>query len=237
MKCIGLIGAMEEEVSLLKEKMLGMEESTKAGMVFAKGQLWGVDTVIVVSGIGKVNMAVCAQILVDCYGVDVLINTGVAGSLNKDINIGDIVLSVEAQQHDMDVTALGDPVGIIPRMEQSVFKAEKNLVQTAKAACEKANPDICCFLGKVVSGDQFIASAEKKAWLVDTFGGTCAEMEGAAMAQVAYLNQIPFLVIRAISDKADNSGHEDYEVFARKAIVHSMNLLEQLYADMKTDWI
>lgn len=236
MKCIGLIGAMEEEVSLLKEKMQEREESRKAGMVFTRGKLWGVDTVVVVSGIGKVNMAVCAQILVDCFGVNLLINTGVAGSLDNRIDIGDIVLSTQAQQHDMDVSALGDPVGIIPRMEESVFKADAELVEAAKAACEKANPDIHCFLGKVVSGDQFIASGEKKNWLVEQFQGTCAEMEGAAMAQVAYLNEIPFLIIRAISDKADNSGQEDYAVFAKKAIRHSVNLLEQLYADKEQEW-
>lgn len=229
MRHIGLIGAMDEEVAILKENMQEKREMTKAAMTFVSGVLWGIPTVVVVSGIGKVNMAVCAQILIDEYGVDTLINTGVAGSLDAKIDIGDIVLSSEAQQHDMDVSALGDPVGTIPRMNESIFKADKELVQLAKAACEKANPDIHCYVGKVVSGDQFIASAEKKDFLIDTFHGMCAEMEGAAMAQVAYLNQIPFLIIRAISDKADNSGHEDYSVFAKKAIVHSVQLLEELY--------
>lgn len=236
MKCIGLIGAMDEEISLLKEEMEEKEERVKGGMTFCRGMLWGIETVVVVSGIGKVNMAVCAQILVDDYHVDVLINTGVAGSLDATIDIGDIVLSKEAQQHDMDASPLGDPVGVIPRMETSIFKADEQLLEAAKNACEKVNKDIHCFIGKVVSGDQFIASAEKKEYLVDTFGGRCAEMEGAAMAQVAYLNQVPFLVIRAISDKADNSGQEDYSVFARKAIVHSMNLLRQLFEDQKELW-
>jgi adenosylhomocysteine nucleosidase len=166
---------------------------------------------------------------VDDYAVDTLINTGVAGSLDAQIDIGDIVLSSAAQQHDMDASALGDPVGIIPRMEESVFPADAQLVAAAKAACEQANPDIHCFVGKVLSGDQFIASAEKKDYLIQTFDGMCAEMEGGAMAQVAYLNQVPYLVIRAISDKADNSGQEDYPVFAKKAIVHSVQLLEELY--------
>ena len=236
MKCIGLIGAMDEEISLLKKEMTETSEHTKAGMVFCKGMLWGIETVVVVSGIGKVNMAICAQILVDDYHVDIMINTGVAGSLDATIDIGDIVLSKEAQQHDMDASPLGDPVGVIPRMETSIFKADEQLLQAAKNACEKANTDIHCFVGKVVSGDQFIASAQKKEYLVQTFQGRCAEMEGAAMAQVAYLNQVPFLVIRAISDKADNSGQEDYPVFAKKAIVHSMNLLRQLYQDQKEDW-
>lgn len=226
---IGLIGAMEEEVAILKENMKQPEEMTKAGMTFVHGNLWGTDTVVVVSGIGKVNMAVCTQILIDAYQIDTVINTGVAGSLNNTLDIGDIVLSRCAQQHDMDVSPLGDPVGIIPRMEQSIFPADEALIYLAKAACEKANPDIHCHIGKVVSGDQFIADAEKKDYLIQTFQGDCAEMEGAAMAQVAYLNQVPFLIIRAISDKADNSGHMDYPTFARQAIIHTVNLLKELY--------
>ena len=232
MKCIGLIGAMEEEIAFVKKEMKHPVEFTKAGMTFIKGELWGRETVAAMSGIGKVNMAVCAQILIDVYEADLLINTGVAGSLNNDINIGDIVISTEAQQHDMDVSALGDPIGTIPRMEESIFKADKKLVEVAKNACEKANPDIRCFLGKVLSGDQFIAGREKKEWLVHNFAGDCAEMEGASMAQVAYLNAVPFVIIRAISDKADNSGQEDYETFAKKAIVHTIQLLRQLYTDL-----
>lgn len=232
MKTIGLIGAMEEEVSILREQMEQTEEMTKAGMTFFHGRLWGMDTVVVVSGIGKVNMAVCTQILADIYKVDVVINTGVAGSLNNELEIGDIVLSQVAQQHDMDVSPLGDPLGVIPRMKESIFKADEELRVLAKEACEKANPDIQCHVGKIVSGDQFIASAEKKEFLVRMFQGDCAEMEGAAMAQVAYLNAIPFLIIRAISDKADNSGHMDYPVFAKEAIRHTVQLLEQLYKEL-----
>lgn len=229
MKTIGLIGAMEEEVAILKNDMEQTDEQIHAGMNFLHGSLWGTDTVVVTSGIGKVNMAVCAQILIDLYGVDTVINTGVAGSLNNALDIGDIVLSRCAQQHDMDVSPLGDPVGTIPRMEESIFPADETLVRLAKTACEKANPDINCHVGKVVSGDQFIADGEKKNYLVQTFQGDCAEMEGAALAQVAYLNHIPFLIIRAISDKADNSGHMDYPVFAKQAIVHTVNLLKELY--------
>ena len=117
MNTIGLIGAMDEEVAILKEQMTDTKEMTKAGMTFVEGNLWGLKTVVVVSGIGKVNMAVCTQILIDIFSVDTVINTGVAGSLNNTLEIGDIVLSRCAQQHDMDVSPLGDPVGIIPRME------------------------------------------------------------------------------------------------------------------------
>ena len=214
MKKIGLIGAMDEEVAIIKEEMTNTNEVTKAGMTFVEGDFYGIKTVAVVSGIGKVNMAVCTQILCDDFHVTMVINTGVAGSLNNTLDIGDIVLSSCAQEHDMDVSPLGDPVGIIPRMEQSIFTADETLVSLAKSACEKANPDIHCHIGKVVSGDQFIASAE---------------MEGAAMAHTAYLNNVPFLIIRAISDKADNSGHMDYPVFAKQAIIHTVSLLKELY--------
>ena len=145
------------------------------------------------------------------------------------VAIGDIVISTEAQQHDMDVSALGDPVGIIPRMKDSIFKADEKLVDIAYKACKKANPDINCFKGKVVSGDQFIASRDKKDFLKAYFKGMCAEMEGGSMAQVAYLNEIPFVIIRAISDKADDSGHMDYPVFAKGAIKHSVAHLEEMY--------
>ena len=128
MNTIGLIGAMDEEVAILKEQMTDTKEMTKAGMTFVEGTLWGLKTVVVVSGIGKVNMAVCAQILIDIFSVDTVINTGVAGSLNNTLEIGDIVLSRCAQQHDMDVSPLGDPVGIIPRMDESIFAADETLV-------------------------------------------------------------------------------------------------------------
>ena len=138
MNTIGLIGAMDEEVAILKEQMTDTKEMTKAGMTFVEGNLWGLKTVVVVSGIGKVNMAVCTQILIDIFSVDTVINTGVAGSLNNTLEIGDIVLSRCAQQHDMDVSPLGDPVGIIPRMDESIFAADETLVKLAKEACEKS---------------------------------------------------------------------------------------------------
>ena len=217
MKTIGLIGAMEEEVASLKKQMTETTETSKAGMIFTEGNLWGTKTVVVVSGIGKVNMAICTQILVDEYNISALINTGVAGSLNNRFDIGDIVLSECAQQHDMDVSALGDPVGIIPRMERSVFYADKTLLFLAEKACKKGNPDIQCHVGKIVSGDQFISSAEKKDYLIATFEGDCAEMEGAAMAQVCVLNRVRFCALRAISDNANEDAHTDVEAFSQKA--------------------
>lgn len=225
---IGIIGAMEEEVSKLKERMLVKETVTKASMEFVKGTLEEKEIVIVRSGIGKVNAAICAQILVNIFNVKAIINTGIAGSLKTEINIGDIVLSSDALQHDMDATGFGYAYGVIPRMETSTFKASERLIEIAKESCEAVNKDISTFVGRVVSGDQFISSKEKKDWILANFQGYCTEMEGGAIAQVAYLNDIPFLIVRAISDKADNSAQMDYGEFEAKAIIHSVNLMVEM---------
>ena len=225
---IGIIGAMDEEVSRLKEEMQEVTIKTKASMDFYKGTMEGKDVVVVRSGIGKVNAGICTQILVDEYGIDAVVNTGIAGSLNADIDIGDIVLSTDALQHDMDATGFGYEPGVIPRMEKSVFVADERLRTLAKKCCERVNPDINIFEGRVVSGDQFISDKDKKNYILDTFQGYCTEMEGAAIAQAAYLNNIPFLIIRAISDKADDSATEDYPTFEKKAIMHSVNLMREM---------
>ena len=212
---IGIIGAMDEEVAQIVEVMQVERKENKACMTFMAGKLNGKDVVVVRSGIGKVNMGICAQILIDCFGVDTLINTGVAGSLDADINIGDIVISTDAVQHDMDVSMLGDPVGQIPRMDTFSFLADEKLVKLAVEVNKEVNPDIQTFTGRVLSGDQFISGKEKKEYLVKTFDGKCAEMEGAAMAQTAYLNKVSYVIIRAISDKADNSATMDYPEWCR----------------------
>lgn len=222
---LGIIGAMDEEVAKIKEHMEQVEERTIASMDFLKGTVKGHPVVVVRSGIGKVNAAICTQILADVYGVDAVINTGIAGSLNADINIGDIVLSTDALEHDMDAVAFGYPVGQIPRMDTLSFTADEKLRKIAKETCERVNADVSVFEGRVVSGDQFISDKAKKEWLVENFAGYCTEMEGAAIAHAAYLNGIPFLIIRAISDKADDSASVDYPAFEAKAIEHSVRLL------------
>ncbi|MDD3403878.1 MAG: 5'-methylthioadenosine/adenosylhomocysteine nucleosidase [Hespellia sp.] len=227
---IGIIGAMDEEVADLKGVMLVEETVELASMTFFKGMIVEKQVVIVRSGIGKVNAAVCAQILVDKFGVDMIINTGVAGSLNAKLNIGDMVISTDALHHDMDATKFGDPLGQVPRMDTLAFPADERLVGLAKDVNETVNPDIQTYVGRVVSGDQFIASAEQKERIVKHFDAYCTEMEGAAIAQVAYLNQVSYVIIRAISDKADNSAQEDYPVFVKKAIEHSVRLLIGLLA-------
>lgn len=225
---LGIIGAMDTEVAKLKELMTDVTIIQKASMEFYQGNLNGAAAVVVRAGVGKVNAACCTQALIDQFPVSCVINTGIAGSLQAKIDIGDIVLSTDAVEHDMDVAALGYQPGKIPDMEVSAFAADERLRQIAKESCEKVNPDIHVYEGRVVTGDQFISSKEKKAWLTDTFDGCCAEMEGAAIAHAAYLNQIPFLVVRAISDKADDSAQMDYPTFEAKAIEHSVRLIVEM---------
>ena len=220
---LGIIGAMEIEVNRIKEQMEDVSVTDKAGMSFFEGKWNGNDVVVVRSGIGKVNAAVCAQILVDTFHADAIINTGIAGSLKNEINIGDIVLSTDAIQHDMDAQGFGYAPGVIPQMEVSDFQADEKLIELAKKCCAEVCPDIQVFTGRVVSGDQFISE-----WLSSQFEGLCAEMEGAAIAQAAYLNHVPFLIIRAISDKADDSATMDYPEFEAMAAENSVKLLADI---------
>lgn len=232
MKIIGIIGAMEEEVAILKEKMTEVTVYRKADMEFFRGNLNGKEAVVVRSGIGKVNAGICTQILVDEFQVDAVINTGIAGSLKNEINIGDIVLSTDTMQHDVDAREFGYPLGQIPRMDTLAFPADEGLRTLAARVCREVNPEIQVFEGRVVSGDQFVADAGKKDAIVKNTQGWCTEMEGGAIAQAAYLNHIPYLVIRAISDKADNSAHMDYPAFEKQAIRHSVNLVENMMKEL-----
>lgn len=225
---IGIIGAMDEEVAKLIEVMKDEVVQTKAAMEFHKGIISGKEIVVVRSGIGKVNAGICAQILAGDYKVDAIINTGIAGSLDAAIDIGDIVLSTDALQHDVDAVAFGYPLGQIPRMDTLSFPADKKLADIAEKCQAKVCSDIKVFKGRVVSGDQFIADKTVKERIIENFGGLCTEMEGAAIAQAAYLNNIPYLIIRAISDKADDSASVDYPTFERKAIDNSVELLKEM---------
>lgn len=227
---IGIIGAMDEEVAQIVEVMEILETYEKASMVFKKGTLNGKDVVIVRSGIGKVNAAVCTQILVDKFDVDYVINTGIAGSLRAEINIADVVLSDDVLHHDMDAAGFGYPLGQIPRMDVLSFQADKRLIELGKAACKKAAPNVGVHVGRIVSGDQFISDKAVKDRLIQNFDGFCTEMEGAAIAQTAYLNNVPFLILRAISDKADDSATMDYPTFEAMAIKNSVEILKELVA-------
>lgn len=230
MKTIGIIGAMEVEVAILKEKMEDVRIIKKASMDFYEGRLAGKKVVVVRSGIGKVNAGICAQILADVFSVDAIINTGIAGSLNKNINIGDIVLSTDVVQHDMDATGFGYRKGQIPQMPVFFFNADDNLRRLAAEVCKEVNPDIQVFEGRIASGDQFVCDQDVKNRIVSEFSAYATEMEGAAIGQAAYLNEIPFLVVRAISDKADGSAQMDYSEFEKAAVDHSVRLTLNMLA-------
>lgn len=225
---LGIIGAMDEEVAKIKERMEDVSILTVAGMDFYEGKVKGREVVVVRSGVGKVNAGICGQILADKFAVSGIVNTGIAGSLKNEINIGDIVLSSDTVQHDMDASGFGYKPGQIPRMDTFSFKADPELLKLAQECCSRVNPDIQTFVGRVVSGDQFVSDRDKKRWLQETFDASCTEMEGAAIAQAAYLNGIPYLVIRAISDKADDSADMDYTAFEAMAIRHSVNLMLEM---------
>lgn len=225
---LGIIGAMDEEVAKIKEKMQNVSVISHASMDFYKGTLAGREVVVVRSGIGKVNAAVCTEILIGELGATAVINTGIAGSLDAAIDIGDIVLSSDVVHHDMDAVGFGYEPGQIPRMDVLGFEADSHLRMLAKECCEKLQLGIGVHVGRVASGDQFISDKQVKQRIVDTFHASCTEMEGAAIAQTAYLNHVPFLIIRAISDKADDSATVDYPAFEAKAIEHSVQLLLEM---------
>ncbi|MCR5670255.1 MAG: 5'-methylthioadenosine/adenosylhomocysteine nucleosidase [Butyrivibrio sp.] len=225
---IGIIGAMEVEVETLKSKMQVKNIVKKASMEFYEGSIGGTDVVVVRSGICKVNAGICVQILSDIFNVTHVINTGVAGSLDARINIGDIVLSTDAVYHDVDATVFGYKKGEVPQLGTPAFTADKELREKAKKAISVAAPDVNVFEGRVCSGDQFISSSEIKDSIKRDFDGMCTEMEGAAIAQGCFLNNLPFLIIRAISDKADGSDIMDYPEFEKKAAADCANLVLEM---------
>jgi adenosylhomocysteine nucleosidase len=224
---IGIIGAMSEEVEMLKEEMFVEEKIEKANMVFYHGVLLEKEVVIVTCGIGKVNAAVCTQILIDRFRVDKVINVGIAGGLNDQVYPGDIVVADNLVQHDMDVRFFGDPLGQIPRLDTFDFKCDEDLIAKAKEAISKIK-DSKAYVGRIVSGDQFIDSAETQKFLGEHFNAYAVEMEGASIGQVCYLNNMPFVVIRSISDNAINGTHMDYETFAPLAIKNSVAILKDM---------
>jgi adenosylhomocysteine nucleosidase len=227
---IGIIGAMDDEVSMLKGAMHLERKESIAGMEFFVGTLGGCDVAVVQSGMGKVNAGTCAQLLITEFNAKAVINTGVAGSLDNVLDIEDFVVSSDAVQHDFDVSPIGFAKGEIPYTGKYAFEADAKLRAKAVDAISKSCPDVSVHEGRVCSGDQFVSSSEQKDAITASFGGLCCEMEGAAIAQACYLNETPYVIIRAISDKADGSAHEDYDEFVKKAAKRSaaavMYLLE-----------
>ncbi len=211
---LGIIGAMDVEVATLKENMLNKTEKTIAGSVYAEGVLEGLPVVVVQCGVGKVNAALCVQVLCDCFGVTHIVNTGVAGSLSAKLDIGDFVISKDAIYHDFDCSVINPKysIGQVPGMPVREFSSDEMLKKLAYAAADELCPGHA-HVGTVASGDQFVCNKEQKENIVKNTGALCTEMEGAAISHAAYRNNIPVVVIRAISDKADDSAQMDYPTF------------------------
>ena len=220
---LGIIGAMDVEVATLKAKMEDVTVTTRAGMEYCAGKLEGLDAVVVQCGIGKINAAMCTQILIDSFGVDAIVNTGIAGSLCADLDIGDLVISRDAIHHDFDLRFWGRPIGQVPGMDVIAFPADEKLMNAAFAAAEAENAGHTK-VGRVASGDQFICSKEQKEKIIADTEAICAEMEGASIAHTAYRNGVPFVIIRAISDKADDSAEMDYPTFEAIAAQRCANV-------------
>lgn len=210
MKKYGVIGAMDVEVALFRDSLEQQIVSCIAGIEFVEGVLNGCPVVIVKSGVGKVNAALCAQLLISRFAVDGIINTGAAGAFGAGLGVLDLVVSTEVIYHDVDVTAWGYECGMLPGMP-AVFTAEKELIRCAEAACRDAFPDRMVVCGRVASGDQFISTAQQKAIIREKFNPVCVEMEGAAVGHICSLYQKPFVIIRCMSDMADDSGKQTAE--------------------------
>ena len=224
----GIIGAMESEVEYLKDAMEDAHAVRVSGMEFYEGTLAGKKAVVVKCGVGKVNAAACAQTAIMMFGATHVINTGVAGSLDASIDIGDLVISTDVVHHDMDATPIGFAPGEVPDMGKVAFEADEGMRALVRKAAAEAGLEIGVFDGRVASGDQFVAAEETKERIVSTFGARCCEMEGAPIGHVCYLNNVPFVVVRAISDKADGSSHMDYPAFEAQAARNCALIVEKM---------
>ena len=230
---LGIIGAMDVEVQTLVKALEEKHECKKAGSTFYEGLLCGLPVVVVECGVGKVNAALCAQILCDCFQVTCLVNTGIAGSLRPELDIGDLVVSLDAMYHDVDCHFVNYPLGMIPGMPLR-FDADEKMIACAFSAAEKVNPGHT-HVGRIATGDQFIADSAAKEKIVAITQAACVEMEGTGIAHTAFRNGIPFVILRAISDKADHSAEMDYPTFeaiaAARCAEVTMTMARQIYED------
>lgn len=228
---IGIIGAMDEELEIILSELKVHKTRLKANMKFNSGRLYDKDIIVVRSGIGKVNAAICTQILIDDFKVDIIINVGIAGGVADDIYPGDIVIADNLVQHDVNAVAFGYEIGQIPRVDTYDFKCDKKLIEKVKDACSKME-NKNSFVGRIVTGDEFVSSAEKVKYLYKEFNALACEMEGGSIAQVAYLNNVPFVIIRSISDNANNGASIEYEKFAPIAIKNSTEILKSVIKNL-----
>ena len=229
---LGIIGAMKIEVDTLKENMENKTVTWRTGMEFCDGTLDGCPVVVVQCGVGKVNAALCVQILCDCFGVTHLVNTGIAGSLSNELDIGDLVVSKDAMYHDFDCGGFGYPHGKVPGMDVIAFPADETMMHYALTAGEQVHPGHIK-VGRVATGDQFICDKAVKNTIIENTQALCTEMEGGAIAQAAYRNEVPFVIIRAISDKADDSADMDYPTFEALAAKRCAQVVQTMAGKLK----
>ena len=229
-KTIGVIGAMESEICHLKAKMESPVAEFYAGLTFYRGKMGKNDIVLVQSGIGKVNAARTAQALIDRYAPDYLINTGIGGGIGDGLHVGDLVIGTELVQHDFSLSLFGYAKGYIPGFGDgktpTFFRADPGLVRAFSESAQAFLPNGSIRQGRIASGDIFVADAEIKGEINREFSADAVEMEGAAIAQAAVLNNIPFVVVRAVSDLADGSATESFERFEEETAVLSAKIVE-----------
>lgn len=222
---IGVIGAMQKEIEILHARMKVIREEKIAGMTFFDGWMGNTPIVLVQSGIGKVNAGICTSLLIDHFGCGAIINSGIAGSLNNDLDVEDIVVSTDALQHDMNVCGLGYEKGTVPGTGIRAFPADEALRKDVAAAVREIAPEVRVAEGRVVSGDLFVCTSEDKHRIAGETGGLCAEMEGAACAQAAWLFRVPFVIVRAISDKADEAAEKTFAEIEAEASLRSSAIM------------
>ncbi len=228
---IGIIGAMDIEVRALKDMMDNAVTDKVSGMEFYKGRINGADTVVAVAGVGKVNAAVCAQTMILRYSPDCIINVGVAGGLSDQLGIGDIAVADAVCEHDMDTTPIGDPKGFILGLNTVYIKTDLSVTDMICAAAKALGLNY--ERGVIASGDQFISTQEQRTAIKSEFNAIAAEMEGAAIGHAAAMNGVPFAVIRALSDGANEESVDDYPTFAKKAAANSVAIITKFLEEVQ----
>ena len=228
---LAILGAMEEEVTLLRAEMTVRDEAVHAGISVTQGEFAGTEITLAQCGIGKVNAAICTQMLVDRYAPEALIFSGVAGGLLPNMRVGDLIAASHLIQFDIDLTAFGRRHGELPdsaRMIQSDAGLVHHVTDAFDQVFDGAQDAPNLMIGTVVSGDRFIEDTETLRWLQREFGALATEMEGAAVGYTCQINDLPFVVIRGLSDTADESAPDDYRANLHKVCQHSFRLLEKL---------
>ncbi len=223
---IGIIGAMRIEVDSLKESLTDVRTTEISGISYYSGKLNSVPVVVAVSGVGKVFAAICAQTMILKFGVGKIINTGVAGAIDPRLKQGDIVVSSSVCQYDMDTTAVGDEPGMISGINVVQFPSDKSLIERTVRSIEKCGSKY--FTGVIATGDKFIAENQEKQKIFKRFKALVADMESGSIAHVCYVNKIPFVSLRVVSDNADEEANSNYSEFLKKAVGKSTLITKEI---------